>query len=77
VWEPDPATLLLKKVASFYGTRMFITGYKFPAVDSILCHLNGIPRRYANIGKSNISFTMLLILSVRIKNPAPTGQIFY
>ena len=75
VWEPDPVPLLFKKFASFYGTRMFITGKKFPAVDSILCNLHGIhiltpynsKIHIKTLLNANFSLTKLALLSVRIK----------
>jgi hypothetical protein len=76
VWEPEPVALLFKKFTSFYGTRMFITGKKFPPGDSILGHLHGIhilTTAYNSkiliktLLNANFSLTMPVLLSVRIK----------
>jgi hypothetical protein len=66
---------LFKKFASFYETRMFITGKQLPTVDSILCHLHGIHSwipcnskiLIKTLLKANFSLAMLVLLSVRVK----------
>jgi hypothetical protein len=85
VLEPDPVALLFKKFASFYGTRIFITGKKFEAVDSILCHLHRIhiltPYNSKILIKTllnaNFSLTTLVLLSLRVKQLGFHGTIIH